>query len=171
MEVAHAVQAGGARQITIHARTKAEGYKPPAHWHYLRQVQRELQIPVIANGEIWSIADYIKCFEASDCHHIALGRTAIANPSLAREIKHYLSSQDCSPLAAEKCERFSWEVVAQQWLPSFLNLYQEQLGERVALHRGKQWIRLLGRCYPESLELFENIKCCQSFDELLQIVN
>ena len=57
VENAQAVEAAGASQLCIHARTKIEGYKPPAHWHYIAKIKEQVSLPIIANGEIWNLED------------------------------------------------------------------------------------------------------------------
>jgi tRNA-dihydrouridine synthase C len=56
---------GVADRITIHARTKRQGYRPPAHWHQLRQARQPLPFPVIANGELWTPSDIARCAKSA----------------------------------------------------------------------------------------------------------
>ena len=74
---------GGAAWLTIHARTKSQGYRPPAYWGPIEDVRRRLGIPVVANGEIWSLDDLRRCRDETGCEHFMLGRGALANPALA----------------------------------------------------------------------------------------
>ena len=75
---------GGAAWITIHARTKEQGYRPPAYWKPIAAVRACLRIPVVANGEIWTVEDLRRCRGETGCEHFMLGRGALANPALAR---------------------------------------------------------------------------------------
>lgn len=81
---------GGAAWLTIHGRTRAEGYRPPAHWGPIGTVRARLPIPVVANGDIWTVADLRRCREETGCVHFMLGRGALADPRLpcqaAREL-------------------------------------------------------------------------------------
>jgi tRNA-dihydrouridine synthase C len=85
---AEAAARGGASWITIHARTRMQGYTPPAHWKYIGQVNRELQlgIPIVANGEIWTLKDFLQCQDETGSEHFMLGRGALADPALVFEI-------------------------------------------------------------------------------------
>jgi len=85
-ECAKALEEAGAAEIVVHARTKEEGYKPPAHWEYIARIKDAVRVPVIANGEIWTVEDYRRCREVSGCDDVMLGRGIVANPSLALEI-------------------------------------------------------------------------------------
>ena len=145
-EIAMAVDEAGAAKLTIHARTKKEGYKPPAHWEYIAQMKSVVKrVPIVANGDIWTVDDYFKCREVSGCEDVALGRGAIANPQLARQIRENLSP-------------IPWKDIRSQLIPEFVQLSHEFKGDHYALTRTKQWTKLLGRQYPESKEFFEQIK-------------
>src|SRR5207248_5721486 len=76
--------AGGADWVTIHARTKCQGYRPPAYWKPLGEVRARLGVPVVANGEIWTLDDLRRCREETGCQHFMLGRGALADPTLGR---------------------------------------------------------------------------------------
>ena len=88
-DIARAVDAAGAAQLTIHARTKIEGYKPPAHWEFIALMKEVVKIPVVANGDLWTLEDYIQCRNITGCEDVALGRSALARPGLANEIKGF----------------------------------------------------------------------------------
>ncbi|MFT7403077.1 tRNA-dihydrouridine synthase [Zhongshania sp.] len=149
IDVVSAITEAGANGLTIHARTKADGYKPPAHWHQLAKVHQFTTIPVIANGEVWSPADYQSCRQQSACSDVMLGRGLLARPDLALEIKSLSSGK---------------EYHRQQW-PSILILLEALFKDSVAncapRHVGgpiKQWLGYLRREYPEAQQLFEKIK-------------
>ena len=91
LDIAQAVAAGGAHRLTIHARTKLEGYQPPAHWEYIAQMAQAIpQVPVVANGDIWSVEDYWEMVRVTGIHDVALGRGLIARPDLGRQIRQSL---------------------------------------------------------------------------------
>ena len=75
------------KHLTVHARTKLQGYKPPAHWIEIKNYFSGFSYPVFANGDIWSFEDWKKCFQVTECAHFALGRGAFANPALGQQIK------------------------------------------------------------------------------------
>ncbi len=84
---AQALAAAGAAQLVVHARTRDEGYRPPAHWEWIAHIRTAVNVPVIANGEVWSVADWQRCREISGCDDVMLGRGAVADPWLALRIK------------------------------------------------------------------------------------
>lgn len=89
LECACAIAEGGACGLTVHARTKAEGYEPPAHWEWIRKIHDTVNIPVTANGDVFSLQDYIGIKTISGCNSVMLGRGAVIRPDLARQIKQY----------------------------------------------------------------------------------
>lgn len=148
-----AAQEAGAHWLTVHARTKVQGYKPPANWEALAKIQEVLNIPLNANGDIWTLDDYKRCKEVTGCENFMLGRGAIADPFLASKIKNYVTES-------------SWDSM-DPWLPQFVEDSRDFRSEKYAVMRTKQWTRLLARNYPEAGELFEEIKRLQEFDEVM----
>lgn len=149
LENALAAQAGGACELTVHARTKKQGYKPPAHWEYLALIREQLEIDMIANGEVWNLQDYLRCRDISGIEHIMLGRGAIANPFLAMQIRHQneglLNRQ-------EQWERI-FELIQQYFHEMQIRKYR-----KARITRIKQWLVSLRHRYPQADSLFERLK-------------
>lgn len=76
---------GGAAWITIHGRTKMQGYTPPAYWGPIGEVRRSVGIPVVANGEIWNAEDVRRCQDETGCEHFMVGRGVLAEPGMVAE--------------------------------------------------------------------------------------
>lgn len=143
-EIAQAAEAGGASWLTVHARTRDEGYRPPAHWEYIAKMRESVKIPVIANGDVWTPADYKRMLEVSGCEHAMLGRGILARPSLALECK---GESDLWP----------WEKV-EPLVSEFIRLSNLEKGPRFAAARLKQWLKNLAKTYPEAAVMFEQVK-------------
>ncbi|MFY7905652.1 MAG: tRNA-dihydrouridine synthase, partial [Burkholderiaceae bacterium] len=73
--------------IVVHARTKADGYRPPAYWDRIADLKREVKLPLVANGEIWTVEDALRAQAASGCTSLMLGRGMVADPGLALAIR------------------------------------------------------------------------------------
>ena len=84
VECAQALAAGGIDELIVHGRTKLDGYRPPARWAWIDKVRAAVDIPIIANGEVWTVEDFARCQQETGCADIMLGRGAIADPLLAR---------------------------------------------------------------------------------------
>jgi tRNA-dihydrouridine synthase C len=99
---------GGASWLTIHARTKCQGYRPPAYWKPIGEVRARLGLPVVANGEIWSLDDLRRCRDESGCDHFMLGRGALADPSLPWAAARELGTAACSAPQPTALARADW---------------------------------------------------------------
>jgi len=79
-EVARMVQDAGAEQLTIHGRHRMQGYRGQANWQLIDSVARELDIPVIGNGDVRTPEDAVKRLNTSACSGVGIGRGALHNP-------------------------------------------------------------------------------------------
>jgi len=148
IENAQAMEAAGAMRLTVHARTKVEGYRPPAHWEWIARIREAVSIPVVANGEIWTVEDLHRCREISGCEDVMIGRGMIANPFLAQAVRE--PDRDLSAEAT--------------WLRTLLLIqeYHHQVTSRLeARHvngRTKQWLKMMQRHYPQADSVFQQIR-------------
>ena len=92
----------GADYITVHGRTRAQHYSGKANWEAIARVKQERKIPVIANGDVFSWADAKALLDLSGCDGIAIGRGALGNPWIFREIKQGLAGEN--PVPADPLE-------------------------------------------------------------------
>ena len=90
VEVAKICEEAGAKAITIHARTRSQGYTGKADWNIIRQVKENVNIPVIGNGDVVDIYSAKKMLDDTKCDAIMIGRGVLGNPWLIREISEYL---------------------------------------------------------------------------------
>ncbi|HEY7885035.1 MAG TPA: tRNA-dihydrouridine synthase, partial [Cellvibrionaceae bacterium] len=80
LDTARAAAEGGASELVVHARSKADGYKPPAYWECINEIRNSVDISVVANGDIWTLADYLLCRQRSGCRDVMIGRGLLACP-------------------------------------------------------------------------------------------
>jgi tRNA-dihydrouridine synthase C len=161
-----AAASGGATWIAIHGRTKVQGYTPPAYWKPIGEVRARLGIPVIANGEIWTLDDFKRCRDETQCKHYMLGRGALANPQLVTQIAVELgllkksAANDEEELAGEK----------RRWYPLLLRF--AEISEKFANRsdytacRIKQWLRIAS--HRRQITWFDEIKRLQGYQEILK---
>lgn len=158
---AQALAAGGAAQIVVHARTKTDGYKPPAHWEWIARVQDAVSVPVFANGEIWDLDDWRRCRAVCGVDDIMLGRGLVARPDLARQIAAARAGHTLEPMTWGQVR----PLVEDFWLQA-----RRKLGPGYAPGRLKQWLRALARNYAEAATLFQEVRRetdCLRLDQLL----
>ena len=85
-EVAQALEAAGAAAIALHARTRAQGYSGVADWGLIARVKTAVRIPVIGNGDVRSVADARRLIAETGCDAVMIGRGALGNPWIFREL-------------------------------------------------------------------------------------
>jgi tRNA-dihydrouridine synthase B len=99
----------GAQMITVHARTRAQGYTGAARWEWIRRVKEKLSIPVIANGDIDSVAAAVACLEQTGADGVMCSRATLGYPFLVGEIDRFLKTGvmplPVSPLDRLECAK------------------------------------------------------------------
>ncbi|ARN21438.1 tRNA dihydrouridine synthase [Piscinibacter gummiphilus] len=145
VECAQAIADAGADELVVHARTKADGYKPPARWECIAGIREAVKVPVVANGEIWNAADAAACRRESGCDDLMVGRGMVSYPGLALAIldpsRPPLEWDALMPLMAE-----FWDLVSRKIEP------------RARAGRLKQWLNYLRRHYPEAGEAYLRVR-------------
>lgn len=145
LEIADAIQQAGANELTVHARTKMGGYKASEiKWEYIKEVKKQSQIPIIANGEIWNYQDGQACLEQTNADALMVCRGAFNLPNLGNVVKH---NEQAMP----------WGQVVK------LMLYYSQFeikGDKGLYYpnRIKQWLAYLRHEYTQADDLFRNIR-------------
>ena len=97
VEVAKIIEQGGAAAIAIHGRTRAEFYSGTADWDIIKKVKESVSIPVIGNGDVTDVQSAALLLEQTGCDAIMIGRGAMGNPWLFRQINAYLTDTRVLP--------------------------------------------------------------------------
>ena len=92
VEISKLCEKAGASAITIHARTAKQGYSGKADWSVIKRVKQTVQIPVIGNGDIIDGESAKKLLEQTNCDYVMVGRAAIGNPFIFKQINEYLKT-------------------------------------------------------------------------------
>ena len=155
---------GGASWITIHGRTKVQGYTPPAYWGPIGEINRRLgsSVPIVANGDIWTIEDFERCREQTGCEHFMLGRSALADPFLPPRVARALG------IAVEQAPLHSCPILPGAWIPLFERFNEictPYYGRGYVVRRIKQWLTFVRIQRP--LPWFDDVKRMQSPAEVL----
>lgn len=149
LEVVRGIEAAGATEIVVHARTRQDGYRPPAYWEEIARARAVCALPIVANGEIWCPDDAARCRRASHCDDLMLGRGALCRPDLPRLVRAAAEGRQRAPLP--------WsEVVAL--LRRFFALTCADCDPRHAGNPLKQWLVYLRSYYPQAAVFFERHK-------------
>jgi len=144
IENAQALASGGIQWLTVHARTKTEGYKPPAYWDWIKQIKDVVTIPVLANGEIWTPAQAAQCQQESGSDVLMIGRGLVSTPDLALRIKQ----PDHVPMTWQ--QHLALLPLLATKLP---DITDKQLVDRM-----KQWLHYFSIQSAELAQVFEDVK-------------
>lgn len=160
---AESVARGGASWITIHGRTKMQGYTPPAYWAPIGEVARDLDIPVVANGEIWTLDDLKRCQEMTGCEHFMLGRGALADPALVSECATFLGIA-ASVEASDASRDFArWRSLILELIGMSRTAAE---ADRRTIARVKQWLNYAS--HRKTVDWFDRVKRTKDSAELLR---
>jgi len=157
-DIVGGISDAGASELAIHARTKFDGYKPPAWWRSVEPVVAQGDCTTYINGEIWSIEDSVEARKQSGCRHVMLGRGALAAPDLARRIEAHMLGHEIEPVAWLSISHW----VEEQFLRSDCH------SPRHIGNRTKQWLAYLKRTYPEATDLFARLRTLHGISEMVQ---
>ncbi len=145
-----AIESAGASELVVHARTKSDGYRPPAYWERIADIGAVVRLPLVANGEIWTVADALRCRQVSGCQSLMLGRGMVANPALARAI---LGVDAASPEPLTLPWPALFGLMEQFWHLLVQHLERDQQAGRL-----KQWLNLLRRVEPQAQAAFMAVR-------------
>ncbi|MBW4466235.1 MAG: tRNA dihydrouridine synthase DusB [Pegethrix bostrychoides GSE-TBD4-15B] len=97
VEFAQRMQDAGAQMLTLHGRTRAQGYNGAARWEWIGRVKEALSIPLIANGDIFSVAAAVRCLEETGADGVMCSRGTLGYPFLVGEVDHFLKTGELLP--------------------------------------------------------------------------
>lgn len=161
IECAMAAESGGAALITVHGRTRVQMYSGSVDRESIAKVKKSVHIPVIANGDITSGEDALSMLRDTGADGIAVGRGAVGNPFLFRQIAAAMSGESFTPPSLE-------ERVAVALLQ--LRLAIEDKGERVAVPEARKQIALYLRAFSGAARLRAQINAALTYAEVESIL-
>ncbi len=161
-ECAVAAEEGGAALVTVHGRTRVEMYSGKANYSEIAKVKKCLHIPVVANGDICSGQDAARALLETGADAVAIGRGAVGNPFLFREIIAYVNGEEYEPPSLD----LRSSVALRQ-----LSLAIEEKGEGYAVREARKQIALYFRAFRGAAELRAEINSALTFAEVEAAVN
>jgi tRNA-dihydrouridine synthase B len=154
LSIALAAQSAGIQMLTIHGRTREQGYKGLAEYDTIAAVKAALRIPVVANGDITSPEKALAVLQATGADAVMVGRAAQGRPWIFREIAHYLATGEhlAPPLVAEV------RRLLLAHLQEHYTLYGEVMGVRTARKHIGWYVRALpgGESFRQAMNLIED---------------
>lgn len=162
LEIGKIIEDAGADMIVLHGRTRSQFYEGKADWNAIKELKKTLSIPVIGNGDIFSVDDAIEMLEQTNCDGIMIGRGIQGNPWLARDIEHYLATGERLPevSASEKVEQ------ALEHLDLLLN----DLSEKHAVAQMRSQLAWYLKGLPQSSLIKNKLNQAVSVSEVKEIL-
>ena len=163
VEIAKICEKAGASAITVHARTRAQGYTGKADWNIIKKVKENVNIPVIGNGDIKSPIDAKKMLDETKCDAIMIARGALGNPWIIKNTIHYLETGE---LLQEPTKQDKIDMIKKH-----LNYLLEIKPEKVALlemrTEASYYLKGLKGAAPYKIKLFQT----KTKEEFLNVID
>lgn len=137
-----AAQESGARYITLHPRTKVDGYGPPARWDLIAEAKTILHIPLVGNGDILTVDDALKMLALTQCDALMIGRGSLINPFLFHQIRAHFSGRLFQP---------DWDALVN-YLDVYLAAMPDEIPQKTRINKLKQ---LMGFLFKGNSRLLE----------------
>lgn len=162
VEIAKIAEANGASAITVHARTRAQGYAGKADWNIIKEVVNAVDIPVIGNGDVVSCYDAKKMLDETGCNAVMIGRGLLGNPWLIKECVEYLESGKLPEVIDynEKIDMMEYH----------LNKLCEDKTEKQAVLEIRNHLLNYLKGLPENKEVKNQVCRCKSRLEIIKIL-
>lgn len=162
VEIAKIAEANGASAITVHARTRAQGYAGKADWNIIKEVVNAVDIPVVGNGDVVSCFDAKKMLDETGCSAVMIGRGLLGNPWLIKECVEYLESGKLPEVIGynEKIDMMEYH----------LNKLCEDKTEKQAVLEIRNHLLNYLKGLPENKEVKNQVCRCKSRLEIIEVL-
>lgn len=162
-EIAKIIEESGASAITIHPRTRKQGYTGSADWNIIKEVKESVKIPVIGNGDIKSCFDAKRMLNETGCDAVMIGRGVLGNPWLIKECLSYINDDIIlpKPTLEEK----------KELIKKHIKYLKESKNEKVTLLEIRSHIGWYFKGNKNSKKIKEDVCKAKSIEEILNIID
>ena len=159
VEIAKIAEASGISALAIHGRTREQYYSGKADWDIIAEIKKNINIPVIGNGDVFEVEDAINMINKTNCDAIMIGRGAQGNPWIFKRINHYMKTGEILP--EPTCEERINTALKH------LKLAVEEHGEYVAVREMRKHIAWYLKGLRGSARLRDEINKIESCEEVV----
>ncbi|CEN91035.1 tRNA dihydrouridine synthase DusB [Paraclostridium sordellii] len=159
VEIAKIAEASGISALAIHGRTREQYYSGTADWDIIAEIKKNIEIPVIGNGDVFEVEDAINMINKTNCDAIMIGRGAQGNPWIFKRINHYMKTGEILP--GPTCEEKINTALKH------LKLAVEEHGEYVAVREMRKHIAWYLKGLRGSARLRDEINKIESYEEVV----
>ena len=138
-----AAEESGIKFLTLHPRTKLDGYGPKAKWELIAEAKSLLKIPVVGNGDILTVRDAVNMLTQTGCDYLMIGRGSVANPFIFHQIKAHFAGKEFTP---------TWEDL-YSYIQVFISALPVEMAMRGKINKMKQLFGFIFTYNPQLKEL------------------
>lgn len=160
--IAKTVQASGADFIAVHPRRRKDFYDGVADWRIIAHLKSILDIPVIGNGDVWYPQDAINMTEQTNCDAVMIGRGALRNPWIFKQIECLKEGMEYRPGTAEIIHFFT------KLQNSFTQAFEGR--EHATLARMKELLKYFSRVFQDGIEFRTAILRTQNLEDFMSML-
>ncbi len=163
VEMAVLAEEAGAKAVAVHGRTREQYYSGRADWDIIREVKRNLTIPVIGNGDIDSAESAKRMFEHTGCDAIMIGRAAQGNPWIFKRVIHYLETGECLPNPSTQ------EII--DMIIRHMEMLVAHKGERIGIREMRKHISWYTKGLKHSTKIRRAVSRMESIQEVRSLLD
>lgn len=156
-------EASGADFITVHGRTRAQGYSGTADWNIIKEVKTAVKIPVVGNGDVTSPQSAAEMIKQTGCDGVMIGRAALGAPWLTGEIAKYLKTGSLPQ------KQPAQEV--KNTLLEHISLLTEYYGEKLALALSRKYVCWYSKNFRDAKRFRENYMKINDYQTAVAEIN
>ena len=163
VEIAKIAEACGISALAIHGRTREQYYSGKADWDIITEIKENISIPVIGNGDVFTIQDAINMLDKTNCDAIMIGRGAQGNPWIFKRINHYMQTGEILPEPTLD-EKINTAI-------KHLRLAVEEHGEYIAVREMRKHVAWYLKGLKNSARVRDEVNKIESYEEVVNKLN